>query len=557
MAALFCAGVFVTLALLLDASPAAASTALKAPALQFPWAENTGRQITGNGYGCAGHVGIDYYALDFNLTAGVPVHAAASGRAWLGTQTEGGNYIWIDHGAGIVSTYFHLQQWGVVHGQYVNQGQQIALAGNTGTWSNGAHLHFAVHKNATNEYNGAAYQPEPMHGPYRGGNAGFGSYGLCAGGASPVYTSKPGCPSGSSTTVFDRSTRYGYYEVAQDGGVWAFGNARFICSMGGQALNAPMVGMARTYDSEGYWQVGADGGIFAWNAPFNGSAGSLNLVSCIQGMAARPDGRYWLVAADGGVFAYGGGGSHFYGSMAGRPFVGRIQGMTPTPDGNGYWLVGSDGGVFAFGSAQFFGSLAGGQASAPVTSIAASPTGRGYWLLQANGTVVGFGDAANLGSAVNPYSMAVGITPTVNGDGYWVSLVDGQVVRIGNAGDYGGMYGQIGGLASGIAGLHGQPPGFTMAALPNTMVVAPGTSSDTTITVTANPYFQGNVSLSVSGAPSGTSAQMIPSSVSLSQNQSRTATLRVTRGLSSLGSFTVTVTGCGNNVCRSVPVTVN
>ena len=36
----------------------------------------------------------------------------------------------------------------------------------------------------------------------------------------------------------------GYWEVASDGGVFAFGNARFYGSMGGQHLNAPIVGMA-------------------------------------------------------------------------------------------------------------------------------------------------------------------------------------------------------------------------------------------------------------------------------------------------------------------------
>ena len=35
-----------------------------------------------------------------------------------------------------------------------------------------------------------------------------------------------------------------------------------------------------------------------------------------------------------------------------------IVGMTPTADGQGYWLVGADGGVFAFGDAPFFGSRA-------------------------------------------------------------------------------------------------------------------------------------------------------------------------------------------------------
>jgi hypothetical protein len=36
----------------------------------------------------------------------------------------------------------------------------------------------------------------------------------------------------------------GYWEVARDGGIFAFGDAAFSGSMGGQHLNEPIVGMA-------------------------------------------------------------------------------------------------------------------------------------------------------------------------------------------------------------------------------------------------------------------------------------------------------------------------
>jgi hypothetical protein len=41
-------------------------------------------------------------------------------------------------------------------------------------------------------------------------------------------------------------TGNGYWEVASDGGIFAFGAARFYGSMGGQHLNAPVVGFAAT-----------------------------------------------------------------------------------------------------------------------------------------------------------------------------------------------------------------------------------------------------------------------------------------------------------------------
>ena len=73
-----------------------------------------------------------------------------------------------------------------------------------------------------------------------------------------------------------------------------------------QGAVAPVVGMAGATDGKGYWMVASDGGVFAFgHAAFNGSAGGLRLNHPIVGMAAdRVTGGYWLVASDGGVFAF-------------------------------------------------------------------------------------------------------------------------------------------------------------------------------------------------------------------------------------------------------------
>ena len=70
--------------------------------------------------------------------------------------------------------------------------------------------------------------------------------------------------------------------------------------------NRPVVGMATTADGAGYWLVAADGGVFAFgDAVFRGSTGGIALDQPIVAMAADPaTGGYWLVAADGGVFAF-------------------------------------------------------------------------------------------------------------------------------------------------------------------------------------------------------------------------------------------------------------
>ncbi len=82
----------------------------------------------------------------------------------------------------------------------------------------------------------------------------------------------------------------GYDEVASDGGLFAFGDARFYGSMGGRPIDAPVVGMASTPDGGGYWEVASDGGLFAFgDASFYGSAGGGPLNAPVVGMAA--DGR--------------------------------------------------------------------------------------------------------------------------------------------------------------------------------------------------------------------------------------------------------------------------
>ncbi len=119
----------------------------------------------------------------------------------------------------------------------------------------------------------------------------------------------------------------GYWEVARDGGIFAFGDAGFYGSMGGKPLNAPIVAMAATPDGGGYWELASDGGLFAFgDAGFYGSMGGKPLNQPIVAMAATPDGKgYWEVASDGGLFAFGDAG--FYGSMGGKPLAQPVVGI--------------------------------------------------------------------------------------------------------------------------------------------------------------------------------------------------------------------------------------
>ncbi|GAB6887815.1 M23 family metallopeptidase [Desulfothermus okinawensis JCM 13304] len=85
------------------------------------------------------HTGIDIKARE-----GTPVKAINSGYvALVINQFFSGKSIYIDHGDGIVSMYFHLKKILVKKGQIVKKGQVIALSGKTGRVS-GPHLHLGV-----------------------------------------------------------------------------------------------------------------------------------------------------------------------------------------------------------------------------------------------------------------------------------------------------------------------------------------------------------------------------------------------------------------------------
>ena len=98
--------------------------------------------------------------------------------------------------------------------------------------------------------------------------------------------------------------------------------------------------MAATPTGGGYWLTASDGGIFAFgDARFFGSTGGVRLAQPIVGIAAVPNGGgYWLTAADGGIFAFGN--VQFFGSMGGRSLNGEhVVGFDASPTGRGYVMA--------------------------------------------------------------------------------------------------------------------------------------------------------------------------------------------------------------------------
>ncbi|WP_442874876.1 M23 family metallopeptidase [Desulfovibrio sp. Fe33] len=82
--------------------------------------------------------------LDFRSPMGNPVKCVDGGRVILvGDHYYAGNSVYVDHGNGVVSMYFHLSEPTVKEGDEVKRGQTIGLTGMTGR-ATGPHLHFSL-----------------------------------------------------------------------------------------------------------------------------------------------------------------------------------------------------------------------------------------------------------------------------------------------------------------------------------------------------------------------------------------------------------------------------
>jgi Peptidase family M23 len=101
-----------------------------------------------SGYGGArefnGRVTSRHMGTDFAGAVGTPVVAAARGVVALVADFYlAGRAIYLDHGAGLVTGYFHLSQADVAEGDTVSAGQRIGAVGRTGRVT-GPHLHWIM-----------------------------------------------------------------------------------------------------------------------------------------------------------------------------------------------------------------------------------------------------------------------------------------------------------------------------------------------------------------------------------------------------------------------------
>jgi hypothetical protein len=84
---------------------------------------------------------------------------------------------------------------------------------------------------------------------------------------------------GAIVDIVPTNSGNGFYLIAADGGVFAFGSADFHGSLGSVRLNSPIVDIAPLPSGRGYRMLGADDGIFSFGAasPTVGSAVGLTV----------------------------------------------------------------------------------------------------------------------------------------------------------------------------------------------------------------------------------------------------------------------------------------
>lgn len=122
--------------------------AQETPALwQAPFTRPRSAKVTskfGSGRVFNGRVSSSHLGVDYRGALGDPIYAANRGVvALVDTFFLAGNVVYVNHGDGLVTGYFHMSQAEVAVGDTVGKGQEIGRVGATGRVT-GPHLHWSA-----------------------------------------------------------------------------------------------------------------------------------------------------------------------------------------------------------------------------------------------------------------------------------------------------------------------------------------------------------------------------------------------------------------------------
>ena len=320
--------------------------------------------------------------------------------------TQGSSYNATVHGSGGVPPYSFTRTAGALP-----PGLALATNGNiSGTPTSSGTFNFTVtlsdsHSDpTTSRALSITVAAQTLHGYWLvAGDGGIFNFGKAKffGSTGSIHLQRP------VTGMTPTGDRQGYWMVATDGGMFAFGDARFFGSIPGDGIHPagsgvspelakPIVAMVASPTGNGYLLVATDGGVFAFgDARFHGSCPGIGGCSgaVVDVVPDAGELGYWVVTATGHVYAFGNAANLGEATATPAPITGAVA----SASGNGYLLVNSQGDVYGFGDAHSLGAAPSGL-PAPIEGIVATSTGQGYWLMGSTGAVYNYGDAPNDGS---------------------------------------------------------------------------------------------------------------------------------------------------------------
>jgi hypothetical protein len=250
---------------------------------------------------------------------------------------------------------------------------------------------------------------------------------------------------GTTPTSRGRRAITGYYLLAADGHVLAFGAAAPIgadLDVGGRRC----VAITSFAEGGGVVVATADGALLAPPPSPLGGASSPTAASIVDAEGTPYGTGLWVLDAAGGVFCHGD--ALFHGSIPGLDLGAQIEAVAiaSTPTGLGYWILDVAGGVYCFGDAAFHGSVPAlhlEEPPAPAVDLAATATGDGYAVLAADGTIRAFGDAR--ADLCKPLAAARPVAVGAGSDAGALLVADerGLIYPLGTAPMYGSAAGRL------------------------------------------------------------------------------------------------------------------
>ncbi len=171
----------------------------------------------------------------------------------------------------------------------------------------------------------------------------------------------------------------------------------------------------------------------------------------------------------------------------------------------------------------------------------------------------GFNNAISLSATGAPFGVSISFNPaTIGAPGAGSSIMTVSAMKMAHLGTYPiTVTGNGGGIkhTTTVTLTIVSAGSFSLSASPSSLTIAQGNQNSSTITSTLSGAFNSAISLSSSGAPSGTQVTFNPQTIPAPGSGSSVMTISV-GGSTPTGTYPITVTGIGGGVQKTTIVTL-